>query len=340
MFLAEMRHEICSWPLTLCFHVHKLVFQQSCSSFVLMIRKSFMPIQTMEVLSQSVNIVIQHTDQNAPRFTCLEKHEIPPICLTCCQENTLLHILSYLVITICPLYAPLVFSKKSQRKHRDKLHCFPRTVWEIKHSKFKMSRHSCLWPTMNELKHAHWHILVFLYKRNKQNLTPDSFWVPTNSWRKLNLMLWYFPIPIVPPLFTRSAAFHSLRWWLLSVFQEPSDSSLVDGGPWYFTDVMLVCVCLCVGVWARLCSFHWSVLGFTSGPIRWRGLLLKRLRQVSPHHNNCTFEVCACICFCINAWMCCSPCQPAFPFCHSKAGPNKPAFINQTNPLEIQRNPP
>lgn len=91
-------------------------------------------------------------------------------------------------------------------------------------------------------------------------------------------MLWYFPIPIVLALFTRSAAFHSLRWWLLSVFQEPSNSSLVDGGPWYFTDVMPVCVCLCVGVWACQCSFHWSVLGFTSGPIRWRELLKRCCR--------------------------------------------------------------
>lgn len=96
-------------------------------------------------------------------------------------------------------------------------------------------------------------------------VNPWFIWVPTNS-----LILWYFPIPIVPPLFTRSAAFHSLRWWLLSVFQEPSDSSLVDGGPWYFADV---CVCLCVGVWEHQCSFHWSVLGF--GLIGW-GALLKR----------------------------------------------------------------
>lgn len=75
-------------------------------------------------------------------------------------------------------------------------------------------------------------------------LNRRSFWVPTNS-LKQDLMLWYFPIPIVPPLFTPSAAFHSLSWWLLSVFQEPSDSSLVDVGPWYFTDV---CACVCVFV--------------------------------------------------------------------------------------------
>lgn len=101
------------------------------------------------------------------------------------------------------------------------------------------------------------HILEILHIRNRQMETAAS--------NQQNLKRWYSPVPILSSLFTRSAASHPLRWWLLSVFQQ---SSPVGWGAM----ILNRCVCLCVCVWACQRSFHWSVLGCTFRPIRWREL--------------------------------------------------------------------
>ena len=145
-------------------------------------------------------------------------------------------------------------------------------------------------------------------------------------------MLWYFPIPIVP------LSLHALLLFILSdgdcclFFKSPAIVPWWMGG--HDTLQMCVCVCLCVSMPVQfpLISLNfragrsdeessWNVAaGFTSS------------QQLQPWGTCMHLFVHTCIDVLLS-------CQPAFPFCRSKAGPNKPAFINQSNPLEIHRIP-
>lgn len=186
---------------------------------------------------------------------------------------TLLDISSYLVKTLCPPCVQWEKPKISKKAHRyitlfsqkcvknSKCHDTPACCIQQMNLN-TLSDTSCVLLHAEQTKLNPWFILGSNQSFKKVVSNAVVFFYSLSSPSLYTLCCFSFSQMVIAVCFSRTQLWFPCEWGAMILYR---------------CVCLSVCerVCLCVGVLALQFSFHWSVLGFTSGPIRWR-VLLKR----------------------------------------------------------------